>query len=90
MARARTLSFALAAIGLIAVAAPASAAEGVTEVKTQVKIRSVSPLGGREFFVWGTVHSSDEECERERFVKLIGGQRLRLRELGRTGGPRPG
>jgi hypothetical protein len=47
IARARTLSFALAAIGLIA-AAPASAAE---EVKTQVKVTSVLEQHGPAFFL---------------------------------------
>jgi hypothetical protein len=55
-------------------AAPASAAEGV---KSQVKVSVVRALGGTSFTVQGSVHSSDEDCKRDRHVKLVGWKRNR-------------
>jgi hypothetical protein len=78
MARARTLSVVLAGTGLIAAATPASAAapasagEDVTEVKTRVTIEFKVATGGREKFVKGRVRSPEDECEGRRLVKIIG------------------
>jgi hypothetical protein len=55
-------------------AAPASAAEEVREVKTRVTVLFVAGPG---FYVKGSVRSSDEECERDRLVKLAGWQRMK-------------
>jgi hypothetical protein len=57
--RARTLSLALAAIGLIAVVAPASA----TEVfKTRVELTRVVQKADGSYRVKGRIHSPDERC----------------------------
>jgi hypothetical protein len=79
IARALTLSTALAAIGLIA-AAPASAAGQTREVETKLHLNRVQhDLGGRPGDRWlltGQVRSSVKACERGRLVKLVGGKRL--------------
>jgi hypothetical protein len=80
IARAGTLSVALAAIGLIA-AAPASATHDLREVETKLHLNRVRhDLGGRPGDRWlltGQVRSSVKACERGRLVKLVGGRRLR-------------
>jgi hypothetical protein len=70
--RARTLSVVLAAISLIAAAAPASAAEDVREVKTRVKITFVAGSPETELFVRGRVRAPEQKCERRRVVKFPG------------------
>jgi hypothetical protein len=62
-----TLSFALAAIGLLAVATPASA----TEVfKTRVKVTRVVQTESGDYRVKGRIHSPDERCTRRHSVIL--------------------
>jgi hypothetical protein len=65
---ARTLSFALAAIGLLAVAAPASSAGKI--IKTRVKVTRVVQTESGDYRVRGRVHSPDERCRQTRAVFL--------------------
>jgi hypothetical protein len=58
-------------------AAPASAAEEVTEAKTRVKISFAGTLSGEDFFMKGEVQSPVKKCERRRLVKLVGGSPVR-------------
>jgi hypothetical protein len=67
---------ALAAIGLLAAAAPASAADTERRVvKTRVKITSISILdlitGGVRYNARGVVRSPEKACEAGRQVRLI-------------------
>jgi hypothetical protein len=66
--QARTLSLALAAIGLLAVAASASSAGKV--VKTRVKLNRVVQTESGDYRVKGRLHSPDERCTRRHHVFL--------------------